>query len=128
MPISEELKSKLRQVLINRESSGNPNAVSPVGARGLMQIMPVVLKEYNQFNKANYSMDDLFNPQINTEIGDWYFNRRIPQMLNYYKQPDTIENRLWSYNAGIGNLLKGNKPKETQVYIEDIMKRLNEQP
>ena len=50
------------------ESSGNPKAVSRVGAIGLYQIMPCVLQEYNQFNKTNYTRSDLFNPQINEQI------------------------------------------------------------
>lgn len=112
---------RLIEAVIRRESSGNPNAVSPAGARGLMQIMPVVLKEYNTFNKANYTIEDLFNPEINKNIGSWYLNDRIPQMLKYYKIPNTVENRLHAYNAGIGNLLKGIKPKETANYINRIV-------
>jgi hypothetical protein len=50
-------------------------------------------------------------------------NTRIPQMLKAYKIPDTIDNRLISYNAGIkvckdyhrGKIKR--LPRETVNYI-----------
>jgi hypothetical protein len=52
-------------------------------------------------------------------------NTRIPQMLKAYKIPDTIDNRLWAYNAGIGNVKKGRLPKETRNYIRKYHKLEN---
>jgi hypothetical protein len=59
----------------------------------------------------------MFDPIKAKIVANWYMNKRIPQMLKHYKRKDTIENRLWCYNAGIGMLLKGIKPKETKEYI-----------
>lgn len=49
--------------IINAESNFDSWAVSPVGAQGLMQIMPFWLKE------AGKPGDNLFNPQTNVRLG-----------------------------------------------------------
>jgi len=94
------------QKIIHIESSGNPFAISHANARGLMQITSITLLEYNQRCKTNYTENDLFNPEINIKIGTWYWNIRIPQMLIFYGLKDNINNRIISYNAGIGNCIK----------------------
>ena len=115
---------QLLQALISAESSGNPRAKSNKGAQGLMQITSPALTDYNTYQKSTYSMDDMYDSNINKQVGTWYLGSRIPQMLQTYKLPDTLENRLWAYNAGIGNVRKGIKPKETQVYIDKILKAM----
>jgi len=101
------------------ESSGNPKAYNKKSqARGLYQITPIVLREWNQYHpRMKFKDNDLFNKQVNTHIAKWYLTERIPQMLKAYKLPLTIENILISYNAGISKTIKGKIPKETQEYI-----------
>ena len=138
--------------IIQIESSGNPNAYNKSsGAIGLMQITPVCLEDWNTFKSGKmygeiarcnkndcenytlfeyYNLGDLYNPTINVKIGTWYINERIPQMLEAFDIPDTVENRLIAYNFGVGNLrkyLEGEKklPKETKNYILKY-KRLNQ--
>jgi hypothetical protein len=93
------------------ESSGNPLAWNKADdSRGLFQITPICLKEWNNFHPKNqYSMDDLWNPIINREIAEWYITKRIPQMIRYYGKPVTDENIIISYNAGI-SYVKTDKP------------------
>ncbi len=112
---------KLIEAVIQQESSGNPKAVSRVGARGLMQIMPNTLKEYNQMNKGGVTLDSLFNPHVNKYVGTWYLTKRIPQMLKYYGIPVTPETMLQSYNAGIGRVKNNIMPDETKDYITKVM-------
>ena len=101
------------------ESHNNPMAYNRHSqASGQYQIMPILLKEYNNFNKTNYTLRDLFNTKINEQIAYWYLEKRIPQLLRHYKKEITIDNILICYNAGIGNLLKGNIPIETKNYIK----------
>lgn len=102
------------------ESSNNFSAFnSRTSARGLYQITPICLKEYNNFHKVKYSEEDLFNAEINTTIASWYINERIPQMLRHYKKPITTRNILISYNAGISYVAKNKKlPEETERYIK----------
>ena len=112
--------------VIYKESRGNPNAVSPKGAMGIMQIMPDgALADYNQIKKTKYSKKDLFNPDLNKEIGTWYLQERIPQMLNSFGIPVNRQTVLASYNGGIGRVVdhykKGKSlPKETQNYMQQL--------
>jgi len=102
------------------ESSNNPKALNKKSkAKGLGQITPIVLKEWNNFNKKKYEDTDLFNPKANKEISQWYMNKRIPQMLRHYKKPDTLKNRLIAYNAGINYVVKSLPlPRETKNYLK----------
>ena len=105
--------------IVSIESSGNPMAYNQrTQAAGLAQITPIALKDYNQMNPSQtYLYNHLFNPQVNLKIANWYLNNRIPQMLNHYKIPVTLDNILWAYHAGIGNVVKKNKPDATIDYI-----------
>lgn len=106
------------------ESSDNPKAHNKSSnAKGLGQITPIVLKEWNNFHpKESHTDNDLFNPEVNKKISSWYMNKRIPQMLKAKKLADTIENRLVAYNAGIGRVGKI-LPKETADYIKKYNKK-----
>lgn len=93
---------------IQIESSGNPFAENKrSGARGLMQIVPSVLKEWNHFHpNQKYELDDLFNSRINVKIGTWYLDKIKNHYLPYYGIKPSIENIIIAYNWGIGNLKK----------------------
>lgn len=112
--------------IINIESAGNPNAYNKrSGAMGLMQIMPNgALADWNTINRdSRHTPDQMNDPQINSKIGTWYLNERIPQMMQSMNLPDSVDNRLIAYNAGIGNLRKilagkMQMPKETSDYIK----------
>jgi len=105
------------RIIQHIESRGNAKAVSPVGARGLYQIMPCVLKEYNQYHKVKYSWGQMFDPQKNTQVAYWYLNVRIPALLNYYKLPISTNSVIRAYNAGIRSVVKGYTPRETRIYL-----------
>lgn len=107
------------KIIAQIESSNNPLAYNHNSqARGLYQITPICLKEYTQMNGYLYSDPDyLFNPVFNTRVADWYLNKRIPQMLRFYKKEVNITNVLIAYNAGIRAVVKGYLPAETKQYI-----------
>lgn len=103
------------------ESSGNPKAHNKKDdSRGLYQITPVVLKEWNNFHPAEqYTSTDLWSATINFKIADWYMSKRIPQMLKHFKAKDTIENRLIAYNAGISYVVHSKPlPTITKLYLK----------
>lgn len=109
------------------ESTNNPKAFNKAKkAIGLYQITPICLKEWNNYHpRKQYTSEDLWNKEINTEIGTWYMQVRIPQMLKYFKKPDTAENRIISYNAGIEYVVKGLPlPQDTKDYIVKYNNRL----
>jgi soluble lytic murein transglycosylase-like protein len=55
------------------ESQGNPRATSPVGARGLMQVMPGWAGRWNGCGRNLYSIDD--NLCTGTSLLAWYLDR-----------------------------------------------------
>lgn len=61
--------------IILNESSFDPMAVSSVGARGLMQMMPDTAEWISGKLKLDqYSFDRMFDPETNIRFGCWYLN------------------------------------------------------
>jgi hypothetical protein len=112
--------------IIQIESSGNPLAYNKKSrCRGLCQISEITLKEWNNFHPhQKYTSQDLFNPNVNIKIADWYLGQRIPQMLRYYHKPITITNLIIAYNAGIAYVRHGwDIPAETKDYLRKYNRR-----
>ena len=106
------------KIIAQIESSNNPLAYNRHSqAVGLYQITPICLNDYNLTHKTCYELTDLLSPKFNYAVAYWYLNFRIPQMLKAHKLPVTLETTLWAYNAGVGRVLRGEKPKETKNYI-----------
>ena len=114
----------LVDAVIFAESSGRPEVVSETGNVGLMQVGKGALADWNKYNKADYTIEDMKDPTINRMVGEWYLNTRIPQMLEYHKKDATLENKLWAYHDGIGNLNKGYKSEKAKNYIAKIKAQL----
>jgi len=79
------------------ESNFDTSAVSPAGARGLMQIMPVTAQYI--MGDLSFSPDRLHDPSANLEVGQRY--------ISHLAHQDGIDNDLIrllaSYNAGGGS-------------------------
>jgi soluble lytic murein transglycosylase-like protein len=111
--------------IITIESHGNDKAYNKgSGARGLCQITPICLKEWNNFHKSEqYTLNDLWNAEINKKIAIWYLEVRIPQMLRHFGIEVNTRNILICYNAGIDYLVRNRKLKqETVDYIKKYEK------
>lgn len=103
------------------ESDGDPRAFNKQdGGRGLYQITPIVLEEWNNFHPTDrLAPTDLWDPAVNFKVANWYMNKRIPQMLRYFKLCDTPKNRIICYNAGIKKLVKNLPiPQTTIKYLK----------
>lgn len=83
--------------LIQAESSFRSDAVSPVGASGLMQIMPNTGAWLAELMGISFEPSDLFNPAYNIRMGTFYLRR----LINTFEHVDTA---LAAYNAGMGNV------------------------
>ena len=113
--------------IIKIESRGNPNAESPVGAKGIMQIMPNTWDELVRKMGKSYTRADMNDPKKNEEVGTYYFNVEIPKLLKSAGLPVNTKTILAAYNWGVGNLKHSYKkhgedwvkfaPKETKNYI-----------
>jgi soluble lytic murein transglycosylase-like protein len=107
-----DVDKKLVMAVIDVESGFNAAAVSPVGAQGLMQIMPETGKDLN--------LDDPFDPSDNIDAGIRYLRYLL----------DTFPDRrlaVAAYNAGPNAVKKyGGIPPyaETQSYVQKVWARL----
>ena len=102
--------SNLIAAVILQESGGNPRAISPKGAKGLMQIMDSTAQEMG--------MRQPFNPQQNILAGTKY----LSQMLERYSGDEALA--LASYNAGPAAVdqYRGIPPyAETQQYVASVL-------
>lgn len=115
--------------LVKVESKGKVNAYNRHSlARGVFQITPIVLVEWNQFHKeVIFHKEDLFDPKVSEEIARWYLSKRIPEMLEYYRKPITLKNILVCWNAGIRAVVVDKPlPEETKEFIEKYERAKNE--
>lgn len=91
------------------ESNFNPYAVSKKGAKGLMQLMPVILKKYN--------VKDPFSPHENMEAGVRY----ISYLFKRFKDLKLV---IASYNAGPTRVAKSKRVpdiKETKEFLKKVL-------
>lgn len=58
--------------IIAVESGGNENAIGPTSDYGLMQLTKVALADFLSYWKKGYTVDDLFTPYVNIEVGAGY--------------------------------------------------------
>lgn len=80
--------------IIRTESGFNENARSPVGARGLMQLMPTTARRIGSRARARRHARRYTRPSSNVWLGSWYF----AQLLDRYQGQGALA--LGAYNAG----------------------------
>jgi soluble lytic murein transglycosylase-like protein len=101
----------LLHAVVKAESAYDPNAVSPAGAIGLMQLMPITAKRYG--------VKDRRDPKANLEGGARYLRKLLTRYNN------NIKLALAAYNAGHKAVKKyGNKIPpypETQNYVKKVI-------
>lgn len=82
--------------IIRAESGGEANACSPVGARGMMQLMPDTAEWIaSQMGRTDYRVEQLNDPAVNIEMGCWY----LKHLDREFHGNDTAV--IAAYNAGI---------------------------
>ncbi len=108
------LSPSLVHSVIQAESNYDPNAVSPKGAQGLMQLIPSTARRFGVSN--------VFDPADNIQGGARY----LKYLLGLYKGDEALA--LAAYNAGEGAVARyGGVPPfaETQDYVARVRRRLD---
>ena len=103
------LADALLHALIEVESSYRADAESPLGAKGLMQLMPDIL--------ARYGVRDPFDPAANIDAGARYLRGLLDEF--------GIREGLAAYNAGAGSVRRfGGVPPypETHRFVERVLR------
>jgi soluble lytic murein transglycosylase len=107
---ANDLPPALVHAIIKAESNGQRKAVSPKGAKGVMQLMP--------FTSKRLRVSDPFDPIENIEGGIKY----IKELLVTFE--GNLTNTIAAYNAGPGAVRKyGGVPpyRETRLYVRRVM-------
>jgi soluble lytic murein transglycosylase-like protein len=100
----------LIKAVIKAESNFNHRAVSPKGARGLMQLMPATA--------SSLQVQDSFHPENNIEGGVRY----LRYLIKYFN--GNLPLALAAYNAGENAVIRyGGIPpyRETQTYVQRVL-------
>jgi soluble lytic murein transglycosylase-like protein len=122
---------------MRQESAFNVNATSPVGARGLMQLMPATAGYMAKQRFRGAKRRALYDPALNIELGQRY--------LRYLIDNDQVGGDIFllaaAYNGGPGNLAKWQRrmaraatdpllfiesipARETRMFVERVLANL----
>lgn len=94
------VEPELIYAVIKTESGFNENAVSEVGARGLMQLMEDAYSwvRYRLDVKDEYDFDKMFDPETNIEYGTYYLSFLLD------KYDGSIGLTAAAYHCGMGTV------------------------
>ena len=113
----QQLDASLVAAVIRQESSFNPAATSPAGARGLAQVMPELGERLAR--ELNYPIWDpvlLYQPDVSIQLGAVH----LRELLGTYDQRPHI---LAAYNAGKSRVERWSKRvgvSDPEVFAEQI--------
>lgn len=106
------LPEALIRSIMRVESAFQPDAVSPKGAIGLMQLMPATAQQLNA---------DARDPRQNVEAGTAYLRSLLEK---YQDRDDQVARAIAAYNAGPGAVdrYNGVPPyRETRLYVVRVL-------
>ena len=116
--------------LIMAESDWNPQALSRVGARGLMQLMPDTGRRVAESIGVAVSSDDqLFDAALNLKLGVTYlgelsqrFEGRLPLVLASYNAGEDAVSKWWAKRRGddIEEFIANIPFRETRRYVQRV--------
>ncbi|MEE4143420.1 MAG: transglycosylase SLT domain-containing protein [Halieaceae bacterium] len=127
----QKVPSTELMAIARRESAFYPWAQSPVGARGLMQLMPATGKEVASSLGKRQSSSDLFDVEHNVLLGSAYYRQlldrfggnRVFALTAYNAGPHRVDR--WRHKPGEGvpvDVWIDTIPyKETREYVQAVL-------
>lgn len=96
-------------IIVHTESDFKINAYNKYGnAVGLCQITEPCVREYNNMHGTEYTLEQMYDVDLNLEVGFWYFNRLLNHYSKYSEYGITTDTRRQAlrdcyiaYNIGI---------------------------
>ena len=96
-------------IIVHTESDFKINAYNKYGnAVGLCQITEPCIREYNNMHGTEYTLEQMYDIDLNLEVGFWYFNRLLNHYSKYSEYGITTDTRRQAlrdcyiaYNIGI---------------------------
>jgi peptidoglycan lytic transglycosylase len=120
--LSDRVDPALVHALSRQESEFNAAAKSPVGAAGLMQLMPSTARAVAKAYKVKFDSSQLTNPAYNTQLGEAHLRDLIDSYGGSYFLS------LAAYNAGGGRVAEWMKqfgdPRDPNVDPIDWIERI----
>ncbi|MFY9821543.1 MAG: transglycosylase SLT domain-containing protein [Thermoanaerobaculia bacterium] len=104
--------------IIRQESAFDPRATSPVGARGLMQLMPPTAREMAQEAGVPYRPGQLYDPDLSVRLGTLY----VKELLADFD--GNVELALASYNGGPNRIKRLWQESGPQARMDDFLETL----
>jgi soluble lytic murein transglycosylase-like protein len=119
----QRLNPKLVKSIIAAESGFAPRALSPQGARGLMQVLPETGEE------MGVRRERLWEPEANVKAGAGYLHRLYREAWREYGLRGRYrDGPRWAqravvaaYHGGPAMLTRRNWPPKTRRYVEEVM-------
>ena len=95
----------LLAIVMLLESAGDPKATSPIGAKGLMQLMPATAERIALERKLPKPAD-LEDPELNLDFAAWLLADLIADLTDGTLDAQAVGLVAAGYNAGIERTLK----------------------
>lgn len=105
--------------IIRQESAFDPRATSPVGARGLMQIMPATAQEMSQRLDRPFPAKGLYDPEYSIELGSAY----VRQLLKMFD--GNVELALAGYNGGPNRIRRMWEEAGPGAQLDDFVENMD---
>ena len=111
------LPTGLMHAIMRQESAFDPDAVSSVGAQGLMQLMPTTAEQAAKESSFPYDPTLIRSPEPNLKIGGFYLSKLAKSF------DGSLPLAIASYNAGPGAVarwVETSKDLESDVWVARI--------
>lgn len=121
-PVGDRVEPAMVHAIARQESMFEPAAQSPVGARGLMQLMPATAKATARKVGLEFDLSRLVDATYNAQLG----SAHLGELMDYWKGSYILT--FASYNAGPGNVKKWidayGDPRKPDVDAVDWVERI----